>query len=51
LPLPIEKSEELQVFEYAQEINIMPQEEKELVLKLVRQEINKRKDVVQTQNN
>lgn len=42
LPMPIERPVELQVFEYAQEINVLPQEEKELALRLVREEIKKR---------
>lgn len=50
LPLPIEKSTELQVFEYSQEISVLPQEEKELALKLVREEIKKRKTEVSIVN-
>lgn len=44
LPVPIQKPIELQVFEYAQEINVLPQGEKESALKLIREAINKRSE-------
>ena len=43
LPLLIEKSKELQVFEYAQEISKLPTQDKENALAMVRNEIEKRK--------
>lgn len=42
LPPPIQKPAELQIFEYANEINILPEEEKEISLKMIREEIVKR---------
>ncbi|MFC1624861.1 hypothetical protein ACFL15_00625 [Patescibacteria group bacterium] len=39
LPLPIEKSEEIQIYEYAQEISNLPKEEKSTVLEAVRNRI------------
>ncbi len=41
LPLPIEKSAELQVFEYAQEIIALPKEEKEKALNTIRKKISR----------
>jgi len=43
MPLPIQKPTELRIFEYAQEINTMPENEKEVALKMIRNEIKKRK--------
>lgn len=42
LPIPIEKPTEIQIFEYAQEINVLPKEEKEMALTMIREEIRKR---------
>lgn len=42
LPVPIQKPVELRIFEYAEEINSLPEKEKILALKMVRKEINKR---------
>lgn len=47
LPLPIEKPTETITYEYAQEINMLPTEEKEIALKMVREEIQKRESVKQ----
>ena len=42
LPFPIEKSTELQIFEYAQEIVTLPDKEKVEALTMIREEIQKR---------
>lgn len=42
MPLPIQKPKELQIFEYAQEINTLPKKEKELTLNMIKEEIRKR---------
>ncbi len=42
LPLPTEKPRETQIFEFAQEINLFPQEKKQIILSRVREEIAKR---------
>lgn len=42
LPVPIQKPVELRIFEYAEEINSLPENEKEMALKMVREEIVKR---------
>lgn len=39
LPLPIEKPTEIQIFEYAQEINTLPKEEKTIALKMLKDRI------------
>lgn len=46
LPMPIERPVELQVFEYAQQISVLPQDEKVLALKLIKEEIHKRESAI-----
>ncbi len=46
LPMPIERPVELQVFEYSQEISVLPQDEKVLALKLIKEEIHKRESAI-----
>lgn len=46
LPIPVEKPAEIQTFEYAQEIIALPEEEKTIALKMIREEI-KKKSIIQ----
>lgn len=45
LPLPVEPSTEAQMFTFAQEINILPPDEKDYALQLVREELSKRSSI------